>query len=246
MHRTCTSTSTKQGFDSLLLPPALREAVRGLGWHTPSDVQQSALPAALSGKDIIAQAMTGSGKTAAFALPLLARLIQHTASAPVAATSSSALVLCPTRELAGQVAAEIRRLARCLPNTRVLTLVGGEPRRAQIKALRAPPGSLPSIVVGTPGRVNDHIESGVLDLSLVSTLVLDEADRMLDMGFRNDLALIAAACGSPDDRQTLLFSATYSDPVRELSKRFMRRGDRNVETITTQVKGADDCSGCCS
>ncbi|MBN9403069.1 MAG: ATP-dependent RNA helicase DbpA, partial [Burkholderiales bacterium] len=161
------------------------------------------------GRDLIAQAKTGSGKTAAFGLGVLRSL-------DVNRLVPQALLLCPTRELAGQVAQELRRLARLIPNVKVLTLCGGAAARPQAESLAR--GA--HLVVGTPGRIQDHLERGRLDLSGLNTLVLDEADRMVDMGFYDDIAAIVSHC--PVKRQTLLFSATYPDNIRKLSARFLR------------------------
>ena len=168
------------------------------------------LPLALAGRDLIAQAKTGSGKTAAFALALLNRL-------DMKRFEVQALVMCPTRELADQVTQEVRRLARSEDNIKILTLCGGATMRPQIDSLAH--GA--HIVVGTPGRLMDHLERGTLSLSALNTLVLDEADRMLDMGFFDDIAAIVKQC--PKDRQTLLFSATYPEGIAKLSQQFMRK-----------------------
>jgi ATP-independent RNA helicase DbpA len=172
-------------------------------------IQAASLPPALLGKDLIAQASTGSGKTAAFALALLANLNPRRFAV-------QALVLCPTRELADQVTTEIRRLARAEENIKVVTLCGGVPLRAQMLSLEH--GA--HIVVGTPGRVMDHLERQHLTLEALNTLVLDEADRMLDMGFFDDIATVARQC--PKERQTLLFSATYPEGIAKLSAQFMK------------------------
>jgi ATP-independent RNA helicase DbpA len=181
-----------------------------LGYHSMTPIQAAALPFALAGRDLIAQAKTGSGKTAAFGLGIM-----HTLEP--AAFCPQALVLCPTRELAEQVANELRRLARALDNVKVYTLCGGTPIRPQIESLKF--GA--HILVGTPGRVMDHIDRGTVELGGLHTLVLDEADRMLDMGFYDDVKKIASAC--PPKRQTLLFSATYEDDIRQASARFLNR-----------------------
>lgn len=165
-------------------------------------VQAQALPAALEGRDVLAQAQTGSGKTAAFGLSLLARL-------DLATSRVQSLVLCPTRELADQVAEALRTLARKLPNVKVLTLCGGAPFGPQLASLEH--GA--HIVVGTPGRVEDHLRKGTLRLNGLTTLVLDEADRMLDMGFQAAIDDIVAQ--TPARRQTLLFSATYPADTTE-------------------------------
>jgi len=163
----------------------------------------------LEGRDLVAQAETGSGKTAAFAIGILNKL-----DATVFRTQ--ALVICPTRELSDQVAAELRRLASGLANTRVLTLCGGKPMHEQLISLKREP----HIVVGTPGRLKKHLEKGTLHLGRVRTLVLDEADRMLDMGFHDDIVDILASAGA--DRQTLLFSATYPDRIARISRTVQR------------------------
>ena len=181
-----------------------------LGYLNMTPIQAASLPIALAGHDLIAQAKTGSGKTAAFGLALLTHL-------NVRFFGVQALVMCPTRELADQVAQELRRLARSVENIKVLTLVGGSTMRPQMASLEH--GA--HIVVGTPGRIMDHLQRGSLNLEGLNTLVLDEADRMLDMGFYDDIAFIARQC--PVKRQTLLFSATYPEGIGELSRRFMQQ-----------------------
>lgn len=161
-------------FASLALSPALLSTLDSLGYHQMTPVQAQSLPPMLAGRDVMAQAKTGSGKTAAFGLALLSQL-------RVEAFSVQALVLCPTRELADQVAEELRRLARGMPNVKVLTLCGGAPFGPQLASLEH--GA--HIVVGTPGRVDEHLRRGSLTLGALAVLVLDEADRMLDMAFRS-------------------------------------------------------------
>lgn len=200
-------------FGTLPLPPAQIDNLASLGFLAMTPVQAASLPLSLAGDDLIVQAQTGSGKTAAFALPLLAKLRLDKLSQPVAA---QALVLCPTRELADQVTAEIRRLARSEDNVKTLTLCGGVPLRQQQASLAH--GA--HVIVGTPGRVMDHMERGALPLGSLATLVLDEADRMLDMGFHDDIVKIARQC--PVTRQTLLFSATYPEGIGALARQFMR------------------------
>ena len=200
-------------FDPLPLAPATLENLRQLGYMQMTPIQAASLPPALAGHDLIAQAKTGSGKTAAFALSLLARLNPRRFAV-------QALVLCPTRELADQVTQEIRRLARGADNIKVLTLCGGSTLRPQISSLEH--GA--HVVVGTPGRILDHLQRASLDLSALDTLVLDEADRMLDMGFYDDIAAVAKAC--PKTRQTLLFSATYPEGIARLSQAFLRQPQR--------------------
>jgi ATP-independent RNA helicase DbpA len=197
-------------FSSLPLSPAMQENLQQLGYLTMTPIQAASLPVALDGHDLIAQAKTGSGKTAAFALPLLAKLDPRLFSV-------QALVLCPTRELADQVTQEIRRLARAEDNIKILTLCGGIPMRPQIASLEH--GA--HIAVGTPGRIMDHLERGTLTLDALRTLVLDEADRMLDMGFFDDIASVARQC--PKERQTLLFSATYPEGIVKLSQQFLKK-----------------------
>ena len=202
--------STPQpGFDALSLSPATLENLRRLGYLEMTAIQAASLPPALLGKDLIAQAKTGSGKTAAFALALLANLDARRFAV-------QALVLCPTRELADQVTTEIRRLARAEDNIKVVTLSGGVPLRGQAASLERGP----HIAVGTPGRILDHLERGNLQLDALNTLVLDEADRMLDMGFFDDIAKVARQC--PAKRQTLLFSATYPEGIAKLAAQFLR------------------------
>ncbi|GAA3903877.1 ATP-dependent RNA helicase DbpA [Halomonas cibimaris] len=189
-------------FSRLALPDALLANLDSLGYRAMTPVQSRALPAALEGRDVLAQAQTGSGKTAAFGLSLLARL-------DLASSRIQGLVLCPTRELADQVAEALRALARRLANVKVLTLCGGAPFGPQLASLEH--GA--HIVVGTPGRVEDHLRRGTLHLGGLATLVLDEADRMLDMGFQAAIDDIAAQ--TPSRRQTLLFSATYPAEAAE-------------------------------
>jgi ATP-independent RNA helicase DbpA len=196
-------------FAQLPLAKAQIENLASLGYAHMTDIQAAALPLALAGKDLIAQAKTGSGKTATFTLPLLSKLNPRDFGA-------QALILCPTRELATQVAAETRRLARHQQNIKVVTLCGGQPIGPQIGSLEH--GA--HIVVGTPGRINDHLRKSTLDISRISTLVLDEADRMLEMGFLDDISRIIEA--TPRARQTLLFSATYPGDIQKLSARFQQ------------------------
>ena len=196
-------------FSSLSLSPAMLANLQQLGYTAMTPIQAASLPVALAGHDLIAQAKTGSGKTAAFALALLTKLNPRWFAV-------QALVLCPTRELADQVTVEIRRLARAQDNIKVVTLCGGVPLRGQRDSLQH--GA--HIVVGTPGRVMDHLERESLSLEGLNTLVLDEADRMLDMGFFDDIATVVRQ--APKDRQTLLFSATYPEGIEKLATQFMR------------------------
>ena len=202
-------TAAPLDFSALPLNEATLANLAQLGYHQMTPIQAASLPPALAGKDLIAQAQTGSGKTAAFALALLAGLNPRWFAV-------QALVLCPTRELADQVSAEIRRLARAQDNIKVVTLCGGVPLRGQRASLE----NGAHIVVGTPGRVMDHLERESLDLAGLKTLVLDEADRMLDMGFMDDIRTVVRQ--TPPARQTLLFSATYPEGIASLSKDFLR------------------------
>jgi len=206
-------------FDQLPLAAGTKQNLLQLGYRQMTPIQAASLPLALAGRDLIAQAKTGSGKTAAFALCLLAKLNPRRFAV-------QALVLCPTRELADQVTQEIRRLARGEDNIKVLTLCGGSTMRPQISSLEH--GA--HVVVGTPGRIMDHLQRNTLDLAALDTLVLDEADRMLDMGFFDDIAFVAKAC--PKNRQTLLFSATYPEGIASLSRAFLR--DPLQITLTEQ------------
>ena len=196
-------------FANLALSPATLANLERLGYHQMTPIQAASLPPALAGRDLIAQAQTGSGKTAAFALAALVRLNPRRFAVQT-------LVLCPTRELADQVAVEVRRLARAEENIKVVTLCGGVALRGQRASLEH--GA--HLVVGTPGRIMDHLARGYLNLEALNTLVLDEADRMLDMGFFEDMATVIKQC--PTDRQTLLFSATYPEGIGKLAAQFMR------------------------
>jgi ATP-dependent RNA helicase DbpA len=196
-------------FGSLALSAPMQANLQRLGYTAMTPIQAASLPLALAGHDLIAQAQTGSGKTVAFSLPLLSKI-------DTSRFEVQALVLCPTRELADQVTTELRRLARAEDNVKVLTLCGGTPVRPQIESLAH--GA--HIIVGTPGRVLDHLGRDTLNLGALRTLVLDEADRMLDMGFSDEIAQVAAQC--PKQRQTLMFSATYPEGVSGLAKRFLR------------------------
>ncbi len=196
-------------FDSLNLPPAQLQNLEALGFEAMTAIQAAALPAALAGEDLIGEAKTGSGKTLAFGLPLLTKINPRDFGA-------QGLILCPTRELATQVAQEVRRLARYQPNIKVVVLCGGQSIGVQVGSLQH--GG--HIIVGTPGRIRDHLRKQTLSLARVGTVVLDEADRMLDMGFIDDITQILGQ--TPQTRQTLLFSATYPEDIRTLSGRFQK------------------------
>lgn len=204
------ASAAGRSFDELPLSPAMKAILRQLEYLKMTPIQAASLPITLAGHDLIAQAKTGSGKTAAFGLALLSKLNPRRFAV-------QAMVLCPTRELADQVTQEIRRLARFEDNIKILSLVGGATMRPQRASLEH--GA--HIVVGTPGRIMDHLERGSLNLDALNTLVLDEADRMLEMGFYDQIAYVAKQC--PAQRQTLLFSATYPDGVERLAHRFLRK-----------------------
>lgn len=208
-------------FSSLALSPAMLSNLDALGYHEMTPIQAQSLPVILQLRDLIAQAKTGSGKTAAFGIGMLQKLNPTW-------FAIQALVICPTRELADQVSNELRRLARFADNIKVLTLCGGAPMRPQIASLEH--GA--HIVVGTPGRLRDHISRNTINLSTVQTLVLDEADRMVDMGFYEEISGIVSAC--PARRQTLLFSATYPDDIRKASAEFLR------EPVEVKVEAQHD------
>src|SRR5687767_9111445 len=187
-------------FESLSLSSGLQQGVEAAGYAQMTPIQAESLPAILAGRDVIAQAPTGSGKTAAFGLGLLHRL-------DLAVIRAQALVLCPTRELADQVAKQIRKLGTGLPNLKLLTLTGGVALGPQLASL----AHAPHVVVGTPGRVQELLRKKALDLRGIRVLVLDEGDRLLDMGFEEAIREIVKA--TPKDRQTVLLSATFPDAV---------------------------------
>lgn len=201
--------SPSHSFSDTTLSSAVLDNLDQLGYQQMTPIQAHSLPAILEGRDLIAQAMTGSGKTAAFGLGIMHQLNP-------AWFGTQALVLCPTRELAAQVAQELRRLARYAANIKVLVLAGGASLERQIHSLSH--GA--HVIVATPGRFRDHLERNTVDISGLRMLVLDEADRMIDMGFRDDMIAIADAC--PRKRQTLFFSATYPDNVQKAAARFLR------------------------
>ena len=201
--------TTPQTFAELALAPALRAGLDALDYTVLTPIQAQALPAILAGRDVIAQAPTGSGKTAAFGLGLLQGI-------DATAIRTQALVLCPTRELADQVGKQLRKLATGIPNLKLSVLCGGIPLGPQLASL----AHAPHVVVGTPGRVLELVQQDALDLRGVRVLVLDEADRMLDMGF--DEPIRALVKRTPKDRQALLFSATFPDAIRLLATAMLR------------------------
>ena len=201
---------TAHSFSSLNLHPDLLTNLSSLGYTEMTEIQAQSLPHILLGKDLIGQGKTGSGKTAAFGLGLLNKL-------NVKRFRIQTIVLCPTRELADQVAKELRKLARTIHNIKILTLCGGVPFGPQVGSLEH--GA--HIIVGTPGRIEDHLGRGTLTLNDVDTLILDEADRMLDMGFQDSLDAIVSRI--PDERQTLLFSATFPKKIEAIANKIMNK-----------------------
>lgn len=225
-------------FSELNLDPSLLRALDACGFSSPTDIQREAIPAALRGRDLMASAQTGTGKTAAFVLPTLHRLLGNK---PAPGIGPRVLVLTPTRELATQVTDSVRAMGKFC-RLRSASVVGGTPYPPQIKMLRQPL----DLLVATPGRLIDHFESGRLDFSRLEILILDEADRMLDMGFIDDVERIAAAL--PAQRQTLLFSATLEGEVRNVAKRLLNDPVRiqiagvkvNHDAIEQHIHQADD------
>ncbi len=214
-------------FESLALSPVLLTVVGELGYTQPTAVQSESIPALLAGKDLIGQSKTGSGKTAAFALPILQRI-------DLERRSLQALVLCPTRELSAQVSRELRTLGRRHPGLAVLELAGGQPIRPQLDALERGV----HIAVGTPGRLLDHLRRGTLPTRSIVTVVLDEADRMLDMGFGADVEQILGTL--PASRQTVMFSATIPRSIANLSRKHQRDAVRvsidEPATATAEIR----------
>lgn len=216
--------SGESGFAQLGLPQTLLQALADVGYETPSPIQAQIIPHVLAGHDVLGQAQTGTGKTAAFALPILARL-------DLSAKWPQALVLAPTRELAIQVAEALQKYAAHLPGFQVAPIYGGADYRTQLRQLQRGV----QIVVGTPGRVMDHMRRGSLDLSRLQALVLDEADEMLRMGFIEDVEWILEQ--TPAERQVALFSATMPATIRRIAQRHLRDAKEvsiEVETVTNE------------
>jgi ATP-dependent RNA helicase RhlE len=213
-------------FNDFNLNAELLRAVNDAGYQLPTPIQSRAIPLVMAGRDLLAAAQTGTGKTAAFALPLLHKL-QEQQPAPRGARAPRALVLVPTRELAAQVAQSFRELGAHLQQRGVL-IFGGVSPKPQLDALRQGV----DIVIATPGRLLDHLQERAVDLSGINFLVLDEADRMLDMGFIRPIRKLIAAL--PKDRQSLLFSATFSTEIRELARTLLR----NPESIDIAPRNA--------
>ncbi|MEJ6951593.1 DEAD/DEAH box helicase [Natronospora cellulosivora (SeqCode)] len=199
-------------FEELNISKDIMKAIEDMGFEETTPIQGTAIPPILSGKDIIGQAQTGTGKTAAFGIPILEKVNTNN-------KNPQAIILCPTRELAIQVAEELKRLARYKQNIYTLPVYGGQAIKRQIKALKKGV----QIIIGTPGRVMDHMRRGTLKLSDIDFLVLDEADVMLDMGFVEDIETILK--DTPETRQTLFFSATIPGPIRKLSKKYQKNSE---------------------
>ena len=211
-------------FSSLPLGAELLKNIESLDYRAMTPIQAKSLPYVLKGKDVLAQAKTGSGKTATFAIGILHKFVPQT-------YQTQALVMCPTRELADQVSKNLRCLARTIPNTNVLTLCGGKPLGPQLASLERKP----HIIVGTPGRLLKHLQKGSLKLNALKILVLDEADRMLDLGFLEDITKIIEQ--TPRQKQTLLFSATYPDEIKNISHSFQKNPvDIRVESLHDDTK----------
>ena len=218
-------TETKITFGDLGLPENLLSAVLDLGFETPSPIQQACIPHLLNGRDVLGMAQTGSGKTAAFSLPLLAKIDAEERYPQM-------LVMAPTRELAIQVADACEQFTKHVKGVRIVTLYGGQRYDIQLRALKQ--GA--QVVVGTPGRILDHIRRGTLDLSNLQSIVLDEADEMLRMGFIEDVETVMAEL--PEQHQTALFSATMPEPIRRITKRFMQ-DPQEVKIQSTQRTNPD-------
>ncbi len=208
-------------FEDLELPESIRKAVSDLGFEEPTPIQSLAIPLMRDGKDVIGQAHTGTGKTAAYGIPLIE-------SVDTAAKRPQALVLCPTRELAIQVSEELRKLAKYRRGLVILPVYGGQPIERQLHALKAGV----QVVIATPGRLLDHLDRRSINLQGVRVVVLDEADEMLDMGFRDDIEAILKKV--PGDRQTVLFSATMPQQILDLSTKYLR-DPRTVRVIHDQL-----------
>ena len=223
-------TETKMTFKDLGLPEFILNAVADLGFETPSPIQQICIPHLLEGRDVLGMAQTGSGKTAAFSLPILAK-IDPTEKHP------QLLVMAPTRELAIQVADACEQFVKYAKGINIVTLYGGQRYDIQLRALKQ--GA--QVVVGTPGRILDHLRRGTLSLAELKAIVLDEADEMLRMGFIDDVETVMAEL--PEHHQTALFSATMPEPIRRITKRFMK-DPQEVKIKATQQSAPDIAQSC--
>ncbi len=225
-----------QHFDELQLPPALKAALVAMNYTTPTPIQAQAIPLVLEGRDVLGTAMTGSGKTAAFCVPMIARMLTN--------SRGTALIMLPTRELANQVEAVVKQLLGPYGTIKSALLIGGDSMPKQQAQLRM----RPRIIVGTPGRISDHLQRGSLMLHDATYLVLDETDRMLDMGFEDQILAILKYL--PQQRQTLLFSATLPAQILKLSEKYLKNPARvevgeanqvatNIEQKTLNVTNED-------
>lgn len=212
------SITTFNDFD---INNSIKKAIKDMGFEEPTPIQKLTIPEALKGKDLIGQAQTGTGKTVAFGIPILEKIF-------IKDKSPQAIIICPTRELSIQVANEIAKLGSNIKKLKILPVYGGQPIGRQIRVLNKGV----HIVIGTPGRILDHIERGTLNLIGVETVVLDEADEMLDMGFREDIEQILRH--TPKQRQTLLFSATIPDEIKRIAK-FYQRNPKHLKVSAKQM-----------
>ncbi|WP_427339615.1 DEAD/DEAH box helicase [Caloranaerobacter sp. DY30410] len=221
-------------FKDLKISKEILRAIEDMGFEEPSPIQAKAIPLLMEGKDVIGQAQTGTGKTAAFGIPVLEKIKPES-------KKLQALILCPTRELAIQVSEELRRLSKYKNDIKILPIYGGQPIERQIKALKKGV----HIVVGTPGRIMDHMRRSTLKMDNIKIVILDEADEMLDMGFRDDIETILKEV--PKERQTVMFSATMPKPILELTKKYQKNPQLvkvvhkqltvpNIEQIYFEVK----------
>ncbi|MEG1846982.1 MAG: DEAD/DEAH box helicase [Lachnospiraceae bacterium] len=199
-------------FDELEVNSKLMRGITDMGFEEATPIQERAIPAMLAGKDIVGQAQTGTGKTAAFAIPLLEKI-------DTSIKKPQAIILCPTRELAIQVAEEVRKLSKYMHDVKILPVYGGQDITKQIRSLKAGV----QVIIGTPGRVMDHMRRKTVKFSEIHTVVLDEADEMLNMGFREDIETILA--DTPEGRQTVLFSATMPQPIMDIARRFQKNSE---------------------
>lgn len=223
-------------FDQFNLPSTLKKAIAAMGFETPTPIQLKAIPLALAKKDIIGIAETGSGKTGAFAIPMIAHLIEN--------PHSNALIIAPTRELAVQIESNWKKLTAGIPNFHSVIVIGGVAMGPQVRDLKRNP----RLVIATPGRLCDHINRRTINMAKMNVLVLDEADRMLDMGFAPDLNMIARQL--PKERHTMFFTATWDNNLDKLTKQYLRNPERivigtpsktvdTVEQTVLSVNGAD-------
>ena len=228
------SNATVDSFQELGISVEILKGLGAMGFEKPSPIQAQGIPPVLEGRDVIGQAQTGTGKTAAFGIPVLERI-------DTSINAIQALILCPTRELAVQVSEELKKISQFLSQVKIEAIYGGDSIERQIRSLRRGV----HIVVGTPGRVMDHMERRTLELDHVRMMVLDEADEMLDMGFREDIENILTEM--PEDRQTILFSATMSKPILAITRKFLvdpvlikvvknELTNQNIEQVYFEVK----------